>query len=130
MNLRQIIIGLLCFVSLWALFATFVFEVGEKYDIQPTNNTTQILSGLGNEKYQEAIEGFTQNDSSLGDGWLAQFDLARKIKNLALATTPATTTLIVNLADYLGIPATFGIFFSVVLAGILVFALIFLLIGR
>lgn len=123
----QFIIGIILFLGLLSFIGGIVITGSSNYDVTPSNEFTQTLTGNNYTEYQEKVEEIQV--SAEDDGYLAQFKLGKAVYNVVTSSLGQMGALVTNTFDFIEIDAQLVGLLIVIIAIAVIFGGLYIIIN-
>jgi len=130
MKLHQYFLMFLVLLVSFQLIGNMVLSPTINYNVTPSNNLTNMLTGKNYTEFENKINQIADSSEAGGDGFLAQYQTANLVWETTKETTSQAGSLIGSISGFIGLPQELTTLIIVILAILVVFAGIYLIVGR
>lgn len=123
----KFVLSIVVFLGLLAFIGGIVISGSTNYDVTPSDQFTQTLTGNNYSEYQQKIEEIKVTAED--DGVLAQFKLGKAVYNVVTSSLGQVGALVTNIFDFIELPNELVGLLIVIIAIVVIFGGLYLIIS-
>lgn len=123
----KFVMSIIVFLGLLAFIGGIVISGSTNYDVTPSDQFTQTLTGNNYSEYQQKIEEIKVTAED--DGVLAQFKLGKAVYNVVTSSLGQVGALVTNIFDFIELPNELVGLLIVIIAIAVIFGGLYLIIS-